>query len=80
MDVVKVVRDVARVDRMLHMFQWLCMYVSDVCSKSFIVSDVYCKCFHLHVVKVDMDVAYICMLQVYVSSGASVSSGCCICL
>ena len=44
--------------------------------------------FYLDVAKVDLDVAYICMLQAYVSSGpgvfirmfASVSSGCCICL
>jgi hypothetical protein len=43
------------------MFQ---VYVPNVLS----VSDVCCKCFHLDVTKVDLNVAYICMLQVYVSS------------
>jgi hypothetical protein len=44
--------------------------------------------FYLDVVKVDLDAAYTCMLQAYVSTVfrsfirmfASVSSGCCICL
>ena len=44
--------------------------------------------FYLHVAKVDLDVAYTCILQAYVSSVpgvfirmfARVSSGCCICL
>ena len=50
------------------------------------VSDICCKCFYLDVAKVDLDVAYTCMLQAYVSSGlgvfirlfTSVSSICCI--
>jgi hypothetical protein len=52
------------------------------------VSDVRCKYFHLHVVKLDLNVIYICILQAYFSSFifvfhtsvASVSCGCCICL
>ena len=38
---------------------------------------VCCKCFYLDVAKVDMDVAYTCMLQAYISS---VSYVCCKCL
>jgi hypothetical protein len=33
------------------------------------LSDVCCKYFHLDVAKVDLDVAYTCMLQMYFSSG-----------
>jgi hypothetical protein len=63
------------------MFQ---VYFSNVSS----VPNERCKRFCLDVVKVDLDVAYTCMLQAYVlsvlgvfiSMFASVSSRCCICL
>jgi hypothetical protein len=42
--------------------QWMCMYVSNVSS----VPDICCKCFHLDVAKIDLDVVYTCMLQEYV--------------
>jgi hypothetical protein len=52
------------------------MYVPDVSY----VSYVCCKYFHLDVTKVDLDIAYTCMLQAYFSNGfrcfASVLSGC----
>jgi hypothetical protein len=45
--------DVAKVDRMLHMLQWLYTYVTNVCSQCFIYfSDICCKCVYL-------DVAYV---------------------
>jgi hypothetical protein len=46
---------------MLHMLQWLCTYVSNV---SYVL-EVCCKCFYLNVAKVDLNVAYTYMLQVY---------------
>jgi hypothetical protein len=51
------------------MFQ---VYVANVLS----VSDVCCKCFHLDVAKVDLDVAYTCTLEAYVSSVSYVSCKC----
>ena len=36
--------------------------------------------FYLNVIKVDLDIVYTCMLQVYVSSVSGVLSECCICL
>jgi hypothetical protein len=59
-----------------------------VCFKCFICSRRILQMICLDVAKVDLDVAYTCMLQEYVSSVfrcfirmfASVSSGCCICL
>ena len=55
-----------------HMFSWCFRHMLQV--------------FHLDVAKVDLDVAYTCTLQAYVSSVlavymyiASVLSGCCIC-
>jgi hypothetical protein len=58
------------------MLQWCFqVYVQNVSS----VSDVYCNCFHLDVAKVDLDVAYTCMLQAYVSSVSGDSYICCKC-
>jgi hypothetical protein len=55
---VKVDRDVSHVAMAMH-----------VCFKSmFQMFRICCKCFNLDVAKVDLDVAYICMLQTYVSS------------
>ena len=45
--------DVAKVDQMLHILQWLCMYVANMCPNvSSVFSDVCCKCVYL-------DVAYV---------------------
>jgi hypothetical protein len=55
-DVAKVNRNVAHAANMF----------SSVCPKCFICFTL--QVFHLDVVKVDLDVAYICMLQAYVSS------------
>jgi hypothetical protein len=41
------------------MFQ---VYVPNISS----VPDICCKCFYLNVTKLDLDVAYTCMLQAYV--------------
>ena len=81
-DVVKLDWDVAHVVKAIN-----------VCFKCisqmfYLFPDECCKRFYLDVGKVDLDVAYTCMLQTYVSSVircfihifASVSSGCCICL
>ena len=48
------------------------MFVQNISS----VSAVCCKCFYLDIAKVDLDDAYTCMLQAYVSS----VSGAFICL
>jgi hypothetical protein len=68
------------------MLQWLYKYVASVCSTCFICFRHILQVFHLNVAKADLDVAYTCMLQAFVSSVlefhmyvASVSSGCCIC-
>jgi hypothetical protein len=72
-DVAKVDRDIANVAMdYAHMFQ---VYILNVSS----VSVVYCKCFHLDVAKVALDVAYTCMLQAYVLSVLGVSYVCCKC-
>ena len=42
---------------------WLYTYVSSVCSKSFICSRRTLQVFYLDIAKVDLDVAYTCMLQ-----------------
>jgi hypothetical protein len=69
------------------MLKWLYTYVLSVCHKCFIYSRGLLQVFYLDVTKVDLDVAYTCMLQAYVSNVfrcfvcmfASVSSECCIC-
>jgi hypothetical protein len=61
------------------MLQWLYTCVSSVCSKCFIYITCTLQVFHLDVAKVDLDVAYTCMLQAYVSSVSGVSYTCCKC-
>jgi hypothetical protein len=62
------VLDVAKVDRMLHMLQWLYTHVARVCSKCFICfSDVCCKRF----------IWILHMFHIYVTL---VLFRCCICL
>jgi hypothetical protein len=68
----KVDRDVALVAMAMHVY--FLVYIPNVSS----VSDVCCKCFHLYVTKIDLDVAYKCMLQVYLSSILDVNV-CCKC-
>jgi hypothetical protein len=72
--VTKVDWDVVKVYlRILHMLQWLYIYVSIVCSKCFIYIRPMLQVFHPHVVKVDLHVTFTCMLQAYfqVVSGVS---------
>jgi hypothetical protein len=52
------------------------MYVSSVCSKCFICSKCTLQAFYLDVAKVDLDVAYTCMLQAYVKCFSDVSYVC----
>jgi hypothetical protein len=53
---------------MLHILQWLYMYASNVCSNCFIYFRHVLSVFHLDITKVDLNVAYTCMLQAYVSN------------
>ena len=50
--------DVIKVDRDVHMLQWLYMYVLSVCSKCFIYFRRMLQVFYLEVAKLDRDVAY----------------------
>ena len=52
---------------MLRMLQWLYVYVSSVCSNCFICFRRILQVFYVDVARVDLDVAYTCMLQAYVS-------------
>jgi hypothetical protein len=67
--------DVTKVDRMLHMLQWLYTYVSSVYSKCFICFRYMLQVFHLNVAKVDLDVAYMQVFYVF-SYICCISSGC----
>jgi hypothetical protein len=77
--------DVAKVDRDAAGYV---SYVSSVNPKCFICFKRMLQAIYLDVEKVDLNVVYTCMLQVYVLSVfryfirmfASVLSGCCICL
>jgi hypothetical protein len=65
------------------MFQVYVPNVSSVASRIKNVSsvtDICCKCFYLNVAKVDLNVTYTCMLQVYVSSVSYVGCKCFICM
>jgi hypothetical protein len=69
-DLAKVVRDVAHVAM---------VFFSSVCHKCFICFRRMLQVFHLNVAKVDLDVAYTCMLQAYISSVSDVLYVCCKC-
>jgi hypothetical protein len=76
-DIVEVDREVAHI----------AMVFSSIYPKCFVCFRCMLQVFHLDVAKVDLDVTYTCMLQVYVSSVSVVLyvcckclSGCCICL
>ena len=56
--------------QMLHMLQWLYTYVAIVCSKCFI-------CFRRILQVFYLDVAYTCMLQVYVLNISVILNLCC---
>jgi hypothetical protein len=55
------------------------MYITNVCSKCFINFRRTLQVFYLDVAKVDLDVAYTCILQAYVSSVLGISDVCCKC-
>jgi hypothetical protein len=69
--VASVLFDVAKVDwdNIAHVAIVFQVYVPNV----HMFSDVCCNCVYSDVAKVDLDVSYICMLQLYVSSISSVS-------
>jgi hypothetical protein len=63
-DVAKVDWDVAKVDwDVAHVA--MAMHVCFKCMFQIFHLYVCCKCFYLHVAKVDLDVAYVCRFQVF---------------